>query len=74
MRTPHHILRTRTEPWGFIKSSIQNKVIHKELSLRLSCYLRRSHVGYTTGFLVEIVEALAHNLVAEFYGSARSNI
>jgi hypothetical protein len=30
-------------------SSVQNKVIHMELSLRLSFYLRRSLRGYTMG-------------------------
>jgi hypothetical protein len=59
----HHILTTRTELWGFIKLSAQNQVVHMELSLRLSSYLRCSlsdyTVGTTMGFLVEIVEALA---------------
>jgi hypothetical protein len=61
--TPHHILTTRMEPWGFIKSSTQNKVVHMELSLRLSFYIRcslRSYtVGTTAGFPIKIVEALA---------------
>jgi hypothetical protein len=60
---PHHILITWTELWGFIKLSAQKQVVHIELSLRLSFYLRRSLGGYlvgtTTGFLVKIVEALA---------------
>jgi hypothetical protein len=63
VRMPHHILITRMEPWGFIKSSTQNKVVHMELSLRLSFYLRHSLGGYMVGtaigFLVEIMEALA---------------
>jgi hypothetical protein len=36
---PHHILSTWTEPRGFIKSLVQNKAVHMELSLRLSFYL-----------------------------------
>jgi hypothetical protein len=59
----HHILTARMELWGFIKSSAQNKAVHMELSLRLSFYLKRNLGGYTvgttTGFSVEIVEALA---------------
>jgi hypothetical protein len=59
----HHILTTRMEPWGFSKSSAQNIVVHMELSLRQSFYLRRSLGGYmvgtTTGFPVKIVGALA---------------
>jgi hypothetical protein len=60
---PHHILTIRTELWGFIKSSTQNKAIHMELSLCLSFYLKHSLGGYTVGttagFPVEILEALA---------------
>jgi hypothetical protein len=60
---PHHILITWTELWGFIKLSAQKQVVHIELSLRPSFYLRRSLGGYlvgtTVGFLVKIVEALA---------------
>jgi hypothetical protein len=52
------------EPWGFIKSLVQNQAVHMmELGLCLSIYLRCSlggkTVGTTTGFLAEIVEALA---------------
>jgi hypothetical protein len=58
----HHILTTQMKPWGFIKSSTYNKAVHVELSLHLSFYLRRSLRGYkvdtTTGFPIEIVEAL----------------
>jgi hypothetical protein len=60
---PHHILTTKMEPCGFIKSSAQNKAEHLELSLRLNFYLRRNLRGYTVGttasFPFEIVEALA---------------
>jgi hypothetical protein len=60
---PHHILTIQMEPWGLIKSSVQNQVVHMKLSLCLSFYLRCSLriyiVGTTMGFLVEIVEALA---------------
>jgi uncharacterized SAM-dependent methyltransferase len=60
---PHHILTTRMELCGFIKSSVQNNAVHMKLGLRLSFYLRRSLGGYTVGttagFLVEIVEALS---------------
>jgi hypothetical protein len=63
VQIPHHILTTWTEPWDFIKSSALYLSVHKELSLRLSFYLRRSlksyTVGTTTGFPVEIIEALA---------------
>jgi hypothetical protein len=63
VRTPHHILTTEMELWGFIKSSARNKALHMEISLRLSFYLRRSLGGYTVGtttaFPIEIVEALA---------------
>jgi hypothetical protein len=63
VRMLHHILTTQMEPWGFIKSSVQNKVVHIELSFCLSFHLRRSLRGYivatTIGFLIEIVEALA---------------
>jgi hypothetical protein len=37
----------------------QNYVVHMELSLCLSFYLRRSLGGTTVGLLVKIVEALA---------------
>jgi hypothetical protein len=63
VRTPHHILTTRMELWGFIKPLAQNKVVHIEFSLRLSFYLKRSlrsyTVGTTVGFPVETIEALA---------------
>jgi hypothetical protein len=63
VRMPYHILTTQTEPWGFIKLSVQNKAVQIELSLRLSFYLRCSLGGYTvgttTGFPAKIVEALA---------------
>jgi hypothetical protein len=59
----YHILTIRTKPWGFIKSSVQNKVVHMQLSLLLSFYMKRRLGSYmvstTTGFPVEIVEALA---------------
>jgi hypothetical protein len=63
VRIPQHNLTTRTELWDFIKLSALYLSVHMELSLRLSFYLRRSLEGYrvgsTTGFPVEIVEALA---------------
>jgi hypothetical protein len=59
----HHLLTTRTELWGFIKSSAQNKAVHMELSLHLSFQLIRSlgayTVGTTVGFQVETMETLA---------------
>jgi hypothetical protein len=62
VRMPHHILTTWMEPWVFIKLSAQNKVVHMELSLHMSFYLRCNLRGYTVGtttvFPVEIVEAL----------------
>jgi hypothetical protein len=45
----HHILTTQIELWGFIKSSVQNKAVHMELSLRLSFHLRRNLGGYMVG-------------------------
>jgi hypothetical protein len=63
VQIPQHILTTRMELWGFIKSSMLYQSVHKELSLHLSFYLRRSLGGYTVGttagFLVKIVEAFA---------------
>jgi hypothetical protein len=63
VRMPHQILTTWIEPWGFIKSSVQNKAVHMELSLCLSFHLRHSLRGYTvditTGFLGKTVDALA---------------
>jgi hypothetical protein len=63
VRMPHHTLTIQTQPWGFIKFSVQNKVVHMKLSLRLSFYHRHSLRGYTVGttmgFPIEIVEALA---------------
>jgi hypothetical protein len=60
---PHHILTTRMELRGFIKSVWQNKVVHMELGLCLSFYLRRSLWGYmvgtTAGLPVETMEVLA---------------
>jgi hypothetical protein len=60
---PHHNLTSQTELWGFIKSSLQNKLVHMELSLRQSFYLRHSLGGYmvgtTAGFPIKIGEALA---------------
>jgi hypothetical protein len=60
---PQHLLTNQTEPWGFINLSVQNKVVHMELSLRRSFQLRRSLMGYTVGtiagFRVETVDALA---------------
>jgi hypothetical protein len=60
---PQCILTTQMESWGFIKSSVQNKVVHMEPSLCVSFQLRRSLGGYTVGttvgFHVETVEALA---------------
>jgi hypothetical protein len=51
------------ELWVFIKSSALYLLVHMELSLRLSFYLRRSLHGYTVGttvgFPVKIMEALA---------------
>jgi hypothetical protein len=47
---------------GFIKSSVLYQLVHIELDLRLSFYLKRSLRGYmvgtTMGFQAKIVEAL----------------
>jgi hypothetical protein len=63
VRILHDILKTRMEPWDFIKSSALYLSVHMELSLCLSFYLRRSLEGYmvgtTAGFPVKIMEALA---------------
>jgi hypothetical protein len=56
---PHHILTTRMERWGFIESSVENKALHMELSLRLSFYHKRKLGGATVGFPVKIMETLA---------------
>jgi hypothetical protein len=60
---PHHSLTTLMELSGFVKSSAENKVVHMQLSLRLSFYHRRRLGGYTMGttmgFPVVTVEALA---------------
>jgi hypothetical protein len=57
---PHHIMKTRMELWGFIKPSVQNKVVHMEVSLCLSFYLRCSLGGYTVvttmGFPIETMQ------------------
>jgi hypothetical protein len=78
VQMPHAILITRTESWGFIKSSARNQIVHMKLSLCLNFYLRSSLGGYTVGttagFLVKIMKALAHNLAIESRGRARSNI
>jgi hypothetical protein len=59
----HHILTTQMELWDLIKSSVLYLLVHMELSLRLSFYLRCSLGGYTVGttmgFPVKIMEALA---------------
>jgi hypothetical protein len=51
------------KPWGFFKSSVLSLLVHMELSLHLSFYLRHSLGGYTvdntTEFPIKIVEALA---------------
>jgi hypothetical protein len=51
------------EPWGFIKSSVQNNAVHMKLSLCLSFYLKRGYGGYTmgttVGFPIKIMETLA---------------
>jgi hypothetical protein len=63
VQMPLHILTTRIEPRCFTKSSVPNQIVHMQLSLRLSFYLRRSLRGYMVGttvvFQVEIVETLA---------------
>jgi hypothetical protein len=63
VRILHHILTTWKESWNFIKSTALYLLVHMELSLCLSFYLRHSLRGYTVGtimgFPVEIVEALA---------------
>jgi hypothetical protein len=45
----HHFLTTQMELWTFIKSLVQNKVAHMELSLCLSFQLICSLEGYTVG-------------------------
>jgi hypothetical protein len=63
VRILHHILTTWMEPLDFIKSSALYLLVHMDLSLLLSFYLRCSLEGYTvgtiTGFPVKIMEALA---------------
>jgi hypothetical protein len=58
-----HLLTTQIELWGFIKSLVQNKAVHMEVSLRLSFQLERSLMRYIVGtiteFQVETVAALA---------------
>jgi hypothetical protein len=46
---PRHLMRTRMELWGFIKSSTENKAIHMEVSHHLSFQLRRNLGGYRGG-------------------------
>jgi hypothetical protein len=50
------------EPWGLIKSSAQNKVVHMKLSLCVSLQLSLNLGGYTMGtttiFRVTTMEAL----------------
>jgi hypothetical protein len=53
VRTPHYLLATWMEPWGFIKPSAQNKSVHKELSIRLSFPRSHSLGGYVIGTIVE---------------------
>jgi hypothetical protein len=59
----HHILMTQTELWDFIMSFAIYLLVHMELWLHLSFYLRRNLGGYTvgttTGFPTQIMEALA---------------
>jgi hypothetical protein len=71
---PHHLMTTQEEPWGFIKSSTQNKAVHIKLSLCLSFQLRRSLRGYTVGitvgFRIMTMEALApwpHHQILQWY-------
>jgi hypothetical protein len=45
----HHLLTTRMERWGFINSLAQNKVVHMELSIRLSFQVSHSLRDYTVG-------------------------
>jgi hypothetical protein len=51
------------DPWDFFKSSVLYLLVHIELNLRLSFYLRHSLRGYTVdttmGFPIKIMEALA---------------
>jgi hypothetical protein len=57
------ILTTRTELWGFFKSSSLYLSVHMELSLRVNFYRRHNLGGYTVdttaGLSIKIVEALA---------------
>jgi hypothetical protein len=63
VRMSHNLLRIQMEPWNFIMPSVQNNVVHMELSLHLSFQLSRSLGGYTVGttegFWVMTIEALA---------------
>jgi hypothetical protein len=45
MQIPYNILTTRTESWGLIKSSVLYLLVHMELSLHPSIYLKRSLRG-----------------------------
>jgi hypothetical protein len=49
VRMPHLILTIWMEPWGFIKSTMQNKAVHVKLSLHLTFYLIHNLGGYTVG-------------------------
>jgi hypothetical protein len=49
VRTPHQLLTTWIESWGFIKLLAQNKAVNMELNLRLSFQLSRSLEGYKGG-------------------------
>jgi hypothetical protein len=60
VRTPYHILTTRTELWD--TASHSDKAVRMELSLCLRFYLRHNlradTVGTTMGFLADTVEAI----------------
>jgi hypothetical protein len=54
VRTPHHLLTTQTEPWGFLKPLAQNKPVHMELSINISFQLIHILGGYTVGTTVRL--------------------
>jgi hypothetical protein len=78
VQNPHHILTTRMKLWDFIKLSELYLLVHLELRLHLSFYLRRSLRGYmvgtTIGFPGKIAGLLPCKLTAESYGSAHNII
>jgi hypothetical protein len=79
VRMPHHILTTRMEPWGFIKSSTQTYIAHMKLSLRLCFSAQAKPRGPHDGHHHRIPKPdhggfKPHNHTSESHGSPRSII